>query len=251
MVVVTGAAGVIGRILLPHLASRYRVRALDVRDVAAVPNVEPTRGSVTDSALLQDLFAACTYVLHLATGSSRGWDGLLEVEIEGTRAVFDAAAAAGVQRVVFASTNHVAGGLELDRVRGLTSSRAGRVDVVRPDTPYGAAKAFGEAYGRFISETTQTSVSCVRIGSVRPEADIDAAVAATGTPPGQVAPYWPPELLTADALEQRLRHTWLSHADLVRIVDEEMAATARFRLRFAVSDNPGRFWPVTVLSWNA
>jgi hypothetical protein len=49
---------------------------------------------------------------------------------------------------------------------------------------------------------------------------------------------------------RRFRASWLSHRDLVRIVGEELEASARFRRRFAVSDNPGRFWPLSVEQWD-
>jgi nucleoside-diphosphate-sugar epimerase len=170
---------------------------------------------------------------------------LLEVDIVGTRTVLDAAAAAGVRRVVLASTNHVAGGIELDAVRGARPSGNGGLAVVRPDSPYGAAKAFGEAYGRFISESTTTAVSCLRIGSVRPDGAAPPEVA-----PDEVAPYWPRELLAPDALAARLERTRLRGEDLISIVDEELEARDRFRLRWAVSDNPGRPWPLDVAVWN-
>jgi len=234
---------VIGGLLLPHLTTRYRVRALDIEPVSAA-EVVALRGSVTDDALVAELVSGCSFVVHLATASGRGWPGLLEVDIAGTRTVFDAAVAAGVVRVVFASTNHVAGGIELDAGSGRARGGGERVDVVRPDSPYAAAKAFGEAYGRFVSETSATAVSCLRIGSVRPKG------ARSEAPPVEIAPYWPPELLAPDTLAARIERTRLLTDDLVAIVDEELAARERFRLRWAVSDNPGRPWPLKVAAWN-
>jgi nucleoside-diphosphate-sugar epimerase len=240
----------IGQLLLPHLAQSAAVRALDIRPIAQLGNVDVVRGSVADPSLVEDLVRDCTSVLHLATGSSRGWEGLLEVDIIGTRLVYDLAAATGVGRVIFASTNHVAGGVELDSALSRRPSEDSPTNAVRPDSPYGAAKAFGEAYGRFISESTNTSVSCLRLGSVRLESELLLGPGSEVTAPTQLGEYWPDELLTPTALRARLRRTWLSHADLFRIVDEELAARERFRLRWAVSDNPGRLWPLDVYTWD-
>jgi nucleoside-diphosphate-sugar epimerase len=250
-VAITGGAGLIAGILMRHLVRRHWVRSLDVQPFEPIPGVENVRGSIVDEERLREIFSDCHYVLHLATGSPHGWDGLLEVDIVGTRTVFECAAASGVSRVVFASTNHVAGGVELDRARSRGDARTDRVDLIRPDSPYGAAKAFGEAYGRFISETTSTCVSCLRIGSVRSQATppSEAEVLTAGASNGAFR-YWPEALLSPSAQAWRLRRTWLSHDDLVRIVDEELAASDRFRLRWAVSDNPGRFWPLDVCAWN-
>ena len=249
-VAVTGAGGLIGGVLVPHLARRFAVRALDVRPLPAAPGVVTIRGSVTDGDLLTRLFAQCRFVIHLATGAARGWEGLLEVDIVGTRTVIDRAEAAGVRRVLLASTNHVAGEIELDGARGRPAAGSAPVDAVRPDSPYGAAKAFGEAYARFIAETTVMCVSCLRIGSVRSEPELrDDSPPAEAASPSLVG-HWPPELLTPAALARRLRRTWLSHADLIRIVDEELASTERFRFRWAVTDSPERLWPLEVLTWD-
>jgi nucleoside-diphosphate-sugar epimerase len=182
--------------------------------------------------------------IHLASGMHRGWDGLLPVDILGTRELLRAAAAAGLKRVVIASSNHVSGGLELDRFRSRVppdGKALGVTEPVRPDSEYGVAKAFAEAYGRFVAETTDLAVSCLRIGTVAP---VDDPAAYRSTEQFSYIPGGPA------AVERRLRATWLHHHDLVRVIREEIEATDRFRVRFAVSDNPGRFWSLDVYSWN-
>ncbi len=214
------------------------------------PASRDVRGDVGDRELLRRCLEPGGAVVHLATGVSRGWEGLLAVDMLGTRNVLDAAAQIGVRRVILASTNHVVGGFELDYFRrGLVpgpGTDAANIlvrptDPIRPDSEYGAAKAFGEGYGRFIAETTETAVTCLRIGTVAPVDD----PAAYATSPGFA--HIPGG---AEGTGRRLRATWLYHADLLRIVREELAASDHFRLRFAVSDNPGRFWSLDTYRWN-
>jgi len=249
-ILITGAAGTIGSILAGALSGGADVVGLDLAgaddDLAGWRFV---RGDVGDRDLLERSLQSRDVVIHLATGAPRGWDGLLDVEIRATKQLLDLAALAGTRRVVLASTNHVAGGFELDLFRrGLSSGDrepdavvVEPTDPIRPDSPYGAAKAFGEAYGRFTAETTATAVSCLRIGTVAP---VDDPAAYATSPQYAHIPGG------AQGVERRLRATWLSHPDLIRLVREELAAGDRFRLRFGVSDNPGRFWSLQTYCWS-
>ena len=221
---------------------------------AAVPDwTEPAAlvaGDVRDRALLQKLIRPSSLVIHLATGQRDGWDGLLAVDMLATKLLLDTAVAGRARRVVIASSNHVVGGFELDFCSrgtapglGITSPRDAvePTDPIRPDSEYGAAKAFAEAYGRYVAETTALKVSCLRIGTVAHPDDPSAHAESPGfrqIPGGR------------EGVERRLRATWLYHDDLVRILREEIDADERFRLRFAVSDNPGRFWSLRTYRWN-
>jgi uronate dehydrogenase len=242
-VVIAGAAGTIGTILLPGLAGAYSVGGFD----AAVDPGSQSRiahGDVRDGQFLERALRNAAVVVHLATGVRQAWDGLLSVDILGTKALLDAASTTGARRVIIASSNHVSGGFELDRFRGRVPPGGKALDVsepVRPDSEYGAAKAFAEAYGRFVAETTDLAVSCLRIGTVAP---VDHPAAYRSIEQFGYIPGGP------EAAERRLSATWLYHHDLLRIVREEIEATDRFRMRFAVSDNPGRFWSLDVYRWN-
>lgn len=251
-ILITGAAGTIGAILAPALSDDLIVTGLDVVEVGSGSRAwRPVRGDVGDGELLRRYLQPGGAVVHLATGVSGGWEGLLAVDLLGTKGLLDVAAQVGARRVILASTNHVVGGFELDYFRrgvapGLGTVEAdpviGPTDPIRPDSEYGAAKAFGEAYGRFIAETTETAVSCLRIGTVAP---IDDPAAYAMSPEFAHIPGG------EEAAGRRLRATWLYHPDLLRIVREELAASDHFRLRFAVSDNPGRFWSLDTYCWNA
>jgi hypothetical protein len=115
------------------------------------------------------------------------------------------------------------------------------MDPVRPDSFYAAAKVFAEAYGRKAAELGVLNVSCLRLGTVRRLDDPRAAATEDefSSVPGGIA-----------GRRRRLAATWLKHADLISVVQDELASRERFRLRFGVSDNPDRFWSLEVASWD-
>lgn len=160
--VVTGAAGFIGSHLVDLLLDRGRtVVGLDSLDpaydpdqkranLAAAQQCPSFRLEIGDLRLvdLPDLLAGADTVYHLAArpGVQDSWgDGFAEtweVNVAGTQAVLEAATAAGVRRVVMASSSSVYGD-----TAGPGGSRA-----LSPISPYGASKAACEhlagAYAR-------------------------------------------------------------------------------------------------------
>lgn len=115
MIVVTGATGLLGNVLLRSLAAREAapVRAL-VRpssDLTAIASfdVEIVQGDVRDRASLLHAFAGADIVFHLAgiVSIARGGSpGLREANVEGTRNVLAACRKEGVRRLVYCSSIH-------------------------------------------------------------------------------------------------------------------------------------------------
>jgi dihydroflavonol-4-reductase len=106
-VLLTGATGFIGRRLVDDLlAHGYRVRALARRELDD-PRLEIARGDVTDEASLERAMAGVDGVLHLAAiyGFGVGLPRMRRVNVDGTRAVLDAAARAGVARVLYCGSD--------------------------------------------------------------------------------------------------------------------------------------------------
>ncbi|HVO29849.1 MAG TPA: NAD-dependent epimerase/dehydratase family protein [bacterium] len=110
---VTGGTGFLGSILVTRLAQRGdRVRVLtrptsDVSALARLPNVELVRGDLADAAALGGLCAGADVLFHMAAvvsweRSSR--DAQERVNVEGTRAVMEAARLAGTRRVIYTSS---------------------------------------------------------------------------------------------------------------------------------------------------
>jgi nucleoside-diphosphate-sugar epimerase len=109
---VTGASGMLGRAVASALAEDgHRVRVFQ-RGSAGIPaaDIDEVRGSVTDHAAVALAVAGCDAVVHLAakvslTGPA---DEFEAVNVEGTRALLDAASSAGVARFVCVSSPSVA-----------------------------------------------------------------------------------------------------------------------------------------------
>jgi uronate dehydrogenase len=150
-VLITGAAGRIGRMLRERLTG-YDLRLLDVEPAGI-------RASVTD---LDAMVEACTgmdALVHLGGISGEDtWVRIRDTNIDGTYCAFEAARRAGVRRVVFASSNHAV---------GFTENAPEAPDDLppRPDTFYGVSKVLGEALGALYHDRHGLDVVCLRIGS--------------------------------------------------------------------------------------
>ena len=114
MILVTGAAGHLGNVLVRELlAAGKRVRALvlpgEDRTSLAGLEVEIVEGNILDEASLESAFASVETVFHLAALVSieEGKENLLyRVNVEGTKNVIRAARQAGVRRLVYTSSIH-------------------------------------------------------------------------------------------------------------------------------------------------
>ncbi|MGD3110920.1 NAD-dependent epimerase/dehydratase family protein [Streptomyces sp. YGL11-2] len=161
-ILLTGAAGRVGRLLRPRLAARgWAVRSFDLEPAPPGEETDWVRGDITDPEALDAAMTDICAVVHLA-GIAREADfpDTLHHNIDGTYHVFEAARRAGVPRVLFASTSHVIGFHEQT-----SATQAGP----RPDTLYGVSKVFGEALGSLYADRHGMQVACIRIGSCFPE----------------------------------------------------------------------------------
>lgn len=120
---VTGATGFLGRHLVDGLcAAGHEVVAMarsTPRD-AAPDGVTRVRGDVLDAAAMADAVRGCEAVFHCAGAVSRDpadAEMLWRSHVVGTRTVLAASRAAGVKRVVYASTSGTVAIAEDDRPR--------------------------------------------------------------------------------------------------------------------------------------
>ena len=165
-VLVTGAAGKIGRYFAEHSHDRYELSFLVHSGEKGQPLERFGRvheAGLEELEMLKELFAGQDTILHLAARAppQQTWGPLLESNIVGTYNVFVAAAAAACRRVVFASSIHAISGYSLDRQVQVD-------DPVSPGDLYGVTKCFGEAMARFMATQQSLSAICVRIGAFQP-----------------------------------------------------------------------------------
>ena len=146
IVAITGADGLIGRILRDGLAERFRPRWLT-----------RSNADLTDLPALQQAFTGAEAVVHLAANADANapWEDVLEPNVIGAYHAYEAARRGGVRRFVLASSNHAMGMYMWDDARFAGTGESMEVraeDPVRPDSLYGASKAWGEALGRMYAE---------------------------------------------------------------------------------------------------
>ena len=158
-VLVTGAAGRIGSGFLSHVADRYLLRATDLPS-SRVAADDFVPADLADPVGLARACEDVDTVVHLGADPrlDADWDSLLPNNIIGCRNLFEAALAAGVRRVVFASSVHAVSGYPADK-------QVSADDPVNPGNLYGVTKAFGGALGRFYAEQHGMSVIALRVGA--------------------------------------------------------------------------------------
>jgi uronate dehydrogenase len=209
-IVFTGAAGGIGTMTRPLLATLYP--GLVLSDLVEPRNLQANETFVKADLTKPDEVAAALKgahsVIHLGGHSVEGtWDQILNANIIGCYNVFEAARQAGVKRLIFASSNHAVGFYPRKR-------KIGTNVTVRPDSRYGVSKAFGESLGALYSDKHGMAVTCLRIGNV-------------GDKP----------------LDVRRLSIWVSPEDLVQLFRIGLEhPDVRFEIFYGVSDNAASWW---------
>jgi nucleoside-diphosphate-sugar epimerase len=223
---ITGINGLIGTVLQHGLANAFEIYGVERAGGATTSRIfiADLSDYAQTAAVFQQL-EAVDYVVHLAADSNleASWQSVLQNNIIGTKNLYEAARVHGVKKVVFASSNHVTGAYE-----GLSPHRylhehyepplIHTQDPIRPDSDYGVSKAFGEALARYYCARWGLESICLRIGSVLRHND------PTKSP--------------------RQRKTWLSHRDLVQLIQKSLLSKVTFGIYYGVSNNKGRFWDI-------
>jgi nucleoside-diphosphate-sugar epimerase len=220
-VLITGACGNIGRKLRSAWEDVYDLILLDATADEDDPEVFRADLSVFDEEWITHFHGVDT-VVHLAANSDElsPLDDLVRPNIDALANVFNAAALAGVDRVVFASSNHVMGGYKDEGDDPIT------VDLPpRPGNDYGMLKLVGERLGQSLSKAFDLTFIALRIGWVQEGRNR-------------------PETLPDDWA----RKMWLSNHDLVQLFDAAVEAEIEdrsFVVVNGVSRNHGTRWDLT------
>lgn len=174
-VLLTGAAGGLGTLMRELLPSYgYRLRLLDMRPVEGEPDSLVLDLSTADSEALRAAVRGVDAIIHLAGISLEStFEKILAANIQGTYALYEAARAEGVRRVVFASSNHAVGFTPVPGIGTGAADGDGTLIPVhtprRPDTFYGLSKSFGEDLAQLYWDLHGIETVSVRIGSCFPE----------------------------------------------------------------------------------
>jgi uronate dehydrogenase len=209
-VLVTGAAGGIGTRLRQLLKGVYpNIRLSDLERPADLGSQEAfVAADLARMADVERAVAGVDGIVHLGGFSVEGpWETILQANIVGCYNLFEAARRHGVERIVFASSNHVVG--FYPRRRRIAVDAA-----VRPDSRYGASKAFGEALAALYAFKHGLRVTCIRIGNV---SDRPA--------------------------DRRRLSIWLKPEDLVQLIRIGLEhPDIRYEIFYGASDNARGWW---------
>lgn len=209
----TGAAGGLGRVLRPRLKAYCdTLRLSDIADLgSAAPGEELRPVRLEDRAGVLSLLDGVNAVVHLGgVSTEQHFDLILQANIVGTYNLYEAARKHGVKRIVFASSNHVTGFYRQDEVIDTQAP-------MRPDGHYGISKAYGENLAQFYFDRYGIETVSLRIGSSFPEPK-----------------------------DRRMLATWMSYDDLERLVMASLTApVVGHSVIYGMSDNTTTWWDNT------
>lgn len=246
-VLLTGPYGRVGTAIIDGLADEqgYDFTYLDREDH---PDHDTVVADVADYDAIRPAFDGMDAVIHLAgyPATDGTWGEILENNLIGTYNALEAAADAGVDKYVFASSNHTVGMFEVENSPAIydpdfdltVDHRA----PVRPDSYYGTSKAFGEDLGRFYVENREfpKTFYALRICSVRSsEYDHPYGDAERGVDEGR----WERGSVEYETQVARMKAMWHSRRDLAHMVDRCLQTTdPTFDVFYGVSDNERRWF---------
>ena len=213
-ILLTGAAGQLGAAMRPLLrANCETLRLSDRAELTSAADAaigeEYVQVDLADAAQVDAMVAGCDAIVHLGGVSTEtAFAPILAANILGVHNLYEACRKHNCRRVIFASSNHTIGYYRTDEK--LTPAA-----VPQPDGMYGVSKAFGENISSFYHNRYGIETACLRIGSC-----------------------FPP-----DRIDRRMLSTWLSHADLYRLLvcclrAEELGHT----ILYGCSRNSAAWW---------
>ena len=223
---ITGINGLIGTVLRNALQQTHTIYGLDLEGEFSDQILSGDISDYQQTAQVVKQFRPLDAIIHLA-GDPRvdaSWESVLKANIIGTRNIFEAAREFQVPQVVYASSNHVTGayhGFEpsLYKYTQPGPPMISTQDPIRPDSDYGLSKAFGEAVARYYLDRWGIKAICLRIGAVLKNDD--------------------------PTTESQNRRIWLSHRDLVQLVEKSLASDVTFGIYYGISNNRDAFWDIS------
>ncbi len=162
-ILLTGAAGRVGRLVRPLLQQAYALRLCDLVALAAnAPDDEIVTGDLADPAVAAAAVADTTAVVHLAglVAPAVSFEDTLAPNYRAVLCLLEACRHQRVPRFVFASSHHLVGLLPAAPLTAAAS--------VAPDGFYGLSKAFGEAACALYARRFGLRTLTIRIGNADP-----------------------------------------------------------------------------------
>jgi uronate dehydrogenase len=206
----TGAAGLLGRWLRPRLIERYGpLVSSDIADFSpALEGEQIVLADLADFDAVEAMVKGAGRIIHFGGITyETSFDKILATNIMGTYNIFEAARRHGAGPIIYASSAHAVG----------FYTPKDRLDAevrTRPDSLYGVSKAFGEDLASMFFDKYGVESASLRIGTAR-----------------------------TDPLDVRQLSTWQSYADLFRLIEACFAAPTLGRtVMYGMSDNDRSWW---------
>ncbi|GAB3679437.1 NAD-dependent glucose-6-phosphate dehydrogenase Azf [Salinarchaeum chitinilyticum] len=182
---------------------------------------------MTEYDQLRPHFDGQDAVVHLAlipgTGGADArdipWDDPQSDNLEALHNVAQATEDAGVDSLVFASSNHAVGLVEVTNKPDVYHDKgivAGHDEPHRPDSTYGLTKSYGEDLGRFLAEVHDVRFYGLRFGAIRdPAYDHPYGDAEAGVEEGR----WERGSDDYEEMVARMKGLWQSRRDCAHLVE--------------------------------
>jgi NAD+ dependent glucose-6-phosphate dehydrogenase len=222
-VLLTGAGGHVGQVILDGLRDEYDWRLMFHSEPAEEPEFPYWTGEVQDYDDVAPAAEGVGAIIHLAGDPrpSAPWKSVLQNNIDGTHTVYEVAVDEGVEKVVYASSNHAVGAFESDErtpemYRTHDEFRLDGTELPRPGNKYGISKATGEIIGRYYHDKHDLSVCNVRIGNLN-----------ENHPPIDY---------------ERGQAMWLSPRDCAHIHQCALEADYGYEIVYGISDNDRKYY---------
>ncbi len=203
-IVLTGASGRLGSYLREPLSHRTeQLVSLDIEPIGkTIKNEIFELVDLSDYTEIKRVLDQTDIVVHFGALSNEGpFSKILEANIVGTFNIWRASQEHRIKRIIFASSIHSVG---MHESNAMIDSNV----MHRPDTFYGLSKCFGEDLARLYWDKCAIECLCIRI------------------------------LSCAKVTSNRALGTWLSYADLVRIVSKSIEIEELgFNIIYGVSKN--------------
>jgi NAD+ dependent glucose-6-phosphate dehydrogenase len=248
---ITGGSGILGTALLKLPGEKVFIDRVEKN--VLLGDEQYIQADIRERDKIFLALEGAQVLIHCAgsMGSQDNWDksisSVLKDNIEGLIVLFELAKECGVERIIFASSNHAVGMYEVEAAPDIYEFGHGiLIDEnvpARPDSFYGVSKVAGEAYGRFLAENGGPRCYALRIGSVRSEKeDHPYAYAEWGVKKGK----WPRGSMEYSVQENRLKALWMSRRDFVHMIELLLKYDGpSFDVFNAVSDNDRKWLDIS------
>ncbi len=222
-VLLTGAGGAVGEAILGGLEDEYEWKLMFHSPPMEEPDHEYLVGDVVDDEDVAAAVEGVGAIVHLAGDPRKTapWKSVLQNNIDGTQKMYEAAVEEGVDRFVYASSNHAVGAYESDErtpemYRSDDDFLLDGTEQFRPGNLYGVSKATGEVLGRYYHDEHGITVCNVRIGNLN-----------EGHPPVDY---------------ERGQAMWLSYRDCAHLHQRALEADYEFETVYGISDNDRKYY---------